>query len=222
MTCIVGPGSEYRALLAAAEAQNAGESWLTRQTLPHSAQITLQSSHREVLAIQATALSPHLTHQPGLLLRSGPTPLPLPRCSYKTQHPSPPCDLSYPICLYTQVLPEDLANALVQLLLHFHRLSSPSQLDAFRDCVTALHITPSAGIHLDAEWLAHICSLRCVVPGHQPLAEHSREVAACSPLQCRAHLEAPVKHYAPQCMQHVPTSHTPRVGGVSCAGSCRA
>jgi hypothetical protein len=59
-----------------------------------------------------------------------------------------------------QILPEGIANALLQLLLHFQRLRTASQLDAFRDSATALHITPHAGIHLDSEWLAHIGSLR--------------------------------------------------------------
>jgi hypothetical protein len=53
-----------------------------------------------------------------------------------------------------------MANTLVQLLLQFRRLQTPSQLDAFRDCLTALTITAATGLHLDAEWLAHICSLR--------------------------------------------------------------
>jgi hypothetical protein len=59
-----------------------------------------------------------------------------------------------------QLLPEHTANTLAQLLLQFNRLHAPNQLDAFRDCLTALHINPGSGIHLDAEWLAHIGSLR--------------------------------------------------------------
>jgi len=59
-----------------------------------------------------------------------------------------------------QLLPEHAANILVQLLLHHQRLRAPSQLDVFRDCLTAITISAGAGIHLDAEWLAHSGSLR--------------------------------------------------------------
>lgn len=66
-----------------------------------------------------------------------------------------------PVCHALQLLPDTLANTLVQLLLKFHRLHTATQLDAFRDCVTTLRLDAGSGVHLDAEWLAHICSLRC-------------------------------------------------------------